>query len=99
MVPRHATAAVLTDDVACESVLHQLHGCDLQGKVLVNHSTTTPDFASAAVQQLLSRGCTYITAPVWGRWDAGTASSILPHTERSSGAATAGNHAHCQPFD
>jgi hypothetical protein len=56
------------DDVACDSMLQQLQQCDLQGKVIINHSTNTPEFAMAAAAQMRGRGCDYLAAPVWGRW-------------------------------
>jgi 3-hydroxyisobutyrate dehydrogenase-like beta-hydroxyacid dehydrogenase len=54
------------DDVACDSMLQQLRQCDLQGKVIINHSTNTPEFAMAAAAQMRGRGCDYLAAPVWG---------------------------------
>jgi hypothetical protein len=50
-------------------MLQQLQQCDLQGKVIINHSTNTPEFAMAAVAQMRGKGCEYLAAPVWGRWD------------------------------
>uniref|UniRef100_A0A383VVZ5 6-phosphogluconate dehydrogenase NADP-binding domain-containing protein n=1 Tax=Tetradesmus obliquus TaxID=3088 RepID=A0A383VVZ5_TETOB len=68
---------MLADDVACDSMLQQLQQCDLQGKVIVNHSTNTPEFAMAAVAQLRGKGCEYIAAPVWGRPDAAAAARLI----------------------
>lgn len=58
---------MLADDVACGSVLQQLCSSDLKNKIIVNHSTNTPDFARAATAQVAAAGGVYITAAVWGR--------------------------------
>jgi 3-hydroxyisobutyrate dehydrogenase-like beta-hydroxyacid dehydrogenase len=71
---------MLADDRACTSVLDQLCSSSaattpsssssskpLHGKVVVNHSTVTPDFTRAAAQQVASAGGTYLNVPVFGR--------------------------------
>lgn len=61
---------MLADDAACASVLNQLTcagGKCLPGKVIINHSTTTPDFAKQAAQQVQAAGGAYLAVPVWGR--------------------------------
>jgi 3-hydroxyisobutyrate dehydrogenase-like beta-hydroxyacid dehydrogenase len=59
---------MLADDTACSCVLEQLLAAGpLQGKVLINHSTTTPDFAKAAEQKVAAGGGVYLSVPVWGR--------------------------------
>lgn len=64
---------MLADDTACSLVLGQLLAAGpLQGKVVINHSTTTPDFAKAAEQQVAAAGGIYLSVPVWGRCDAMT---------------------------
>ncbi|KAF6266805.1 hypothetical protein COO60DRAFT_15093 [Scenedesmus sp. NREL 46B-D3] len=68
---------MLADDVACDSMLQQLQQCNLQGKVIINHSTNTPAFAMAAAAQLHGKGCEYLAAPVWGRPDAASAARLI----------------------
>eukprot|EP00882_Tetradesmus_deserticola_P018429 GHRQ01019795.1.p1 GENE.GHRQ01019795.1~~GHRQ01019795.1.p1 ORF type:complete len:226 (+),score=86.97 GHRQ01019795.1:266-943(+) len=68
---------MLADDVACDSVLQQLQQCNLRGKVIINHSTNTPEFAMAAVAKLRDAGCAYLAAPVWGRPDAAAAGRLI----------------------
>lgn len=59
---------MLADDSACSSIIQELIGAgSLQGKVIVNHSTNTPDFAKLALQQIQAAGGAYLSAPVWGR--------------------------------
>lgn len=62
---------MLADDTACGSVLQQLlsvGGQCLLNKVIINHSTNTPDFAKSAQQQVAAAGGIYLSVPVWGRY-------------------------------
>eukprot|EP00878_Enallax_costatus_P026159 GHUV01028044.1.p1 GENE.GHUV01028044.1~~GHUV01028044.1.p1 ORF type:complete len:218 (+),score=65.46 GHUV01028044.1:618-1271(+) len=68
---------MLTDDKACGSTLQQLCSAGLQGKLVINHSTNSPEFAKAAVGQVASAGGDYISAPVWGRPDAAAAARLV----------------------
>eukprot|EP00878_Enallax_costatus_P018781 GHUV01019793.1.p1 GENE.GHUV01019793.1~~GHUV01019793.1.p1 ORF type:complete len:281 (+),score=81.67 GHUV01019793.1:1215-2057(+) len=68
---------MLADDVACGSVLQQLCSCGLKNKIIVNHSTNTPDFARSATTQVTAAGGVYISAPVWGRPDAAAAAKLI----------------------
>lgn len=61
---------MLADDVACGLVVDELLGAGgqcLQGKLVVNHSTVTPDFATATQHKVAAAGGTYLSVPVWGR--------------------------------
>lgn len=61
---------MLADDVACGLIVDELlsaGGQCLQGKLVVNHSTVTPDFAKAAQHKVAAAGGTYLSVPVWGR--------------------------------
>lgn len=61
---------MLADDTACDLILQQMlstgSAC-LQGKVIINHSTNTPEFATSAQQQVAAAGGVYLAVPVWGR--------------------------------
>jgi 3-hydroxyisobutyrate dehydrogenase len=61
---------MLADDTACRSTIQELTsagGQCLAGKVVINHSTNTPEFSKAAAQQVVAVGGTYLAVPVWGR--------------------------------
>ena len=58
---------MLADDVACGSVLQELCTVGLKDKLVINHSTNTPEYAKSAAEQVSKAGGTYISAPVWGR--------------------------------
>jgi 3-hydroxyisobutyrate dehydrogenase-like beta-hydroxyacid dehydrogenase len=63
-------AMMLADDTACDLVLQQLlstGGACLQGKVVINHSTNTPEFSTSAQEQVAAAGGVYLAVPVWGR--------------------------------
>lgn len=70
---------MLADDSACSCVLEQLlaAGPLQDNKVVINHSTTTPDFAKAAQQKVAAAGGVYLSVPVWGRPDAAAAAQLL----------------------
>jgi 3-hydroxyisobutyrate dehydrogenase len=61
---------MLADDVACGLIVDELlsaGGQCLQGKVVINHSTVTPDFAKTAEHKVAAAGGAYLSVPVWGR--------------------------------
>lgn len=73
---------MLADDTACQGLLDQLTGAEqqqqqqqdgqqqhkgLQGKVIINHSTNTPEFSMRAQHQVEAAGGVYLAVPVWGR--------------------------------
>jgi 3-hydroxyisobutyrate dehydrogenase-like beta-hydroxyacid dehydrogenase len=61
---------MLADDTACDLILRQLlstGGACLQGKVVINHSTNTPEFSTSAQEQVAAAGGVYLAVPVWGR--------------------------------
>jgi 3-hydroxyisobutyrate dehydrogenase-like beta-hydroxyacid dehydrogenase len=64
---------MLIDDDACEAVLTQLLAAPggLQGKVVVNHSTSSPDWTRRAAARAEAQGASYVAAPVWGRCGSG----------------------------
>jgi 3-hydroxyisobutyrate dehydrogenase len=60
-------SASSTSSAAADSAPSSSSSKPLHGKVVVNHSTVTPDFTRAAAQQVAAAGGTYLNVPVFGR--------------------------------
>eukprot|EP00879_Flechtneria_rotunda_P026787 GHRR01028612.1.p1 GENE.GHRR01028612.1~~GHRR01028612.1.p1 ORF type:complete len:234 (+),score=95.11 GHRR01028612.1:446-1147(+) len=67
---------MLADDAACGQIIQELCKSELAGKLVINHSTSTVEFARAAERQVAGRGGIYLAANVWGRPDVASAGQL-----------------------
>ena len=65
--PCSIICVMLADDAACGAVIEEMAQAGLKGKIIINHSTNTPDFTKRAASMVEAAGGAYLAAPVWGR--------------------------------